>query len=326
MARTALIAGVLLTFAAGVYPGDASAQNTRSDPIARMNTPGMPGGLFNPSDLEKFREVDDRTSVKAKARARSESLKLVGAMKLPCELTDAEQAGRGEAKVDGKTVDVNVYEVACTNGMGYFLEAYGPERSIAMSCFAADATHAADIAEGKKSELYCQLPANKDIKAMAGTLLTRASTECSINAVRWFGLTMAADVEYSEVACADGRGYLLKIPRTGPSPQVTAMTCVDAAAHGLKCHLTDGGPVALPITTQTFRDALKQNGIGCESLQLRVIGRESIDKRYVVEVECPAPPNNFVAFIPLNGSTKPFETLDCAAAVGRGVVCQLGPK
>lgn len=291
-----------------------------------MNTPGMPGGMFNPGDLEKFREIDDRTSVKAKARARGESAKLTGAMNLPCEISDAEQAGRGEARVDDKRVDVNVYEVACSSGMGYFLESYGSERSIAMSCFAADATHAADVAEGRKSEFYCQLPANKDVNAMAATLLTSASTECSVAAVRWFGLTMAGDVEYSEVACANGKGYLLKIPRAGAVPQVTAMTCQEAAAHGLKCHLTDGGPVATPVTTQTFRDALKQNGVGCEPLQLRVIGRESVDRRYVVELHCPQPPSDSVAFIPLEGNTRPFELLDCAAAVGRGVVCQLSSK
>lgn len=326
MMRLALIAGAILILAGGSYGGGARAQSTRSDPISRMNTPGMPGGVLNPNDLEKFREVDDRTSVKARARARAESMKITGAMNLPCELTDAEQAGRGEANVDGKKVDVNVYEVACGNGMGYFLESYGPGRSIAMSCLAADATHAADVAEGKKSELYCQLAANKDVKVMAGTLMTRAGTGCAVSTLRWFGLTMKGDVEYSEVACADGKGYLLKIPRTSATPDITAMTCQEAAAHGLKCHLTDGGPVATPVTTQTFRDALKQNGVACEPLQLRVIGRESIDRRYVVEVHCPQPPSDSVAFIPLEGTAKPFELLDCAAAVGRGVVCQLSSK
>jgi len=42
--------------------------------------------------------------------------------------------------VDGKRVEVTIFEVACSNGMGYLLASLGTEKPMVMSCFAADAT------------------------------------------------------------------------------------------------------------------------------------------------------------------------------------------
>jgi len=54
-----------------------------------------------------------------------------------------------------------------------------------------------------------------------------------------------------------------------------------------------------------------------------VVGQENVLKRYVVEFQCPQQPKGLVAFIPLNGNTAKFETLDCKAAAKKGVTCQL---
>jgi len=73
---------------------------------------------------------------------------------------------------------------------------------------------------------------------------------------------------------------------------------------------------------QTFRDALAANGIKCESTKSRVIGQENIRKRYVVEFACPEQPKGLVAFIPVEGNTNPFETIDCSTAVSRHILCE----
>jgi hypothetical protein len=277
-------------------------------------------GFTNPltgQDMEKMHDVTEQD----RARAREVSARLIAALALSCELTAAERVGRGQIQVDGKGMTVEVYEVACGNGVGYLLEPQGPQKPVAISCFAAEAAHA-DSGSGK-SDLYCQLPANKDVKASAAGLLAKSGASCSVNAVRWFGFSAASRTEYSEVACADGAGYLLKIPQTGVSAQVSAMSCREAAAQGLKCRLTDAGPVSTPVSLQSFRDALKHNGVDCEPAQLRLIGRETVDRRYVVEVQCPQQPKGMVAFIPLDGNTSKFETIDCAAAVEQEIVCKL---
>ena len=259
-----------------------------------------------------------------RAKARLESAKLITAMQLGCKATETERIARGKTQVLGKAIDVNVYEVACDNGAGYLLMSQQPQKPLVISCFAADATRAADAAQGKTSGLYCQLAANKDVKAMATALLSRAGTHCGVSDVKWFGMNAATQTEFTEVACADRQGYLLKIPQTGPSPQVSVVSCQEAAAQGLKCHLTEAGPVAAKVSMQALRDAINQNGLQCGIQQMRLVGRESVDRRYVVELQCSEEPRGLVVFVPVEGSTKPFESMDCKAAVEeRNVRCTL---
>ena len=286
---------------------------------------GMQSGFSVPLggvDMLKLHEVTDRERLKAK----EESGKLISALQLSCEPSDAALVGRGSARSDGKTIAVTAYEVTCSNRMGYILVSQGPQRPIAMSCFAADARHTAGVAQGENSDLYCQLAANTDLKVMAASQMTSAGTKCAVSEVRWFGLSASSQSDYSEVACADGAGFLLKIPQTATSGAASVMSCQEAARQGLNCRLTDGGPVSTPVTMQTFRDALKQNDVKCEPLRLRMIGRESVAKRYVVEVQCQEQPNGLVAFIPVAGNTNKFETLDCAAAIERQIRCEFTTK
>jgi hypothetical protein len=285
----------------------------------------VPSGLGFPlarGDTLKLRDI----TVRDRAKAKQESGKLVSAIQLSCELTDAALIGRGKGNADGKIIDVNAYEVACSNRAGYILVSQGAQNPVAISCFAANAMHAARDAKDESADLYCQLAANKDVKVMAASLMATAGTTCAVNDVRWFGQNALTQTDYSEVACADGNGFLLRIAQTGPAAEVSVIGCQEAAKRGLKCHLTDGGAVTSPVTLQAFRDALKQNEVNCEPTNMRIIGRESVDKRYVVEVTCQEQPNGLVAFIPVAGNTNKFEAIDCAAAVERQIRCELGAK
>jgi len=329
MIRCAAVVLALAGLAAAA--GFASAQSVPgpmvSVPSGTRSGVGLP---LNSADIEKLRDLVDRDHgltgrelASAKKRAKEESTRLVSADELACEVTDAERVGGGKGTAGGKSIDVNVYEVACANGMGYFLVSQGAERPVVLSCFAAEATHAADAATGKMSESFCQLPANKDVKATATSMLSTAGRTCAVSNFRWFGMNAAERTEYSEVACADGKGYLMKIPQSRPAAQASVMSCEEAAKQGLKCHLTDVGAVSAPVTMQTLRDALKQHGVDCEAAQLRLVGRESVRRRYVVEVQCPGQPQGMVTFIPLADNPNEFESLDCAAAVERQVTCEL---
>jgi hypothetical protein len=253
--------------------------------------------------------------------ALKESQKVIEALALPCELVDAEHAGGGRIQVNGHTVEVAIYEAACRSGTGYFLVSQPPEKSLAISCFAAEAAHAADTAKGvKPDEFACTLPGHSDVKTMAAAVLKEAGTACDVNNYRWVGVGTVNATEYSEVACADGQGYVVEVPGTGLTARVAIVGCQDAVKEGIKCALT---AVTMPVTLQTFRDAIKDHAVDCEPAQLRYIGRETQGRRYVVELQCPQQPHGLVAFIPLEGNSKPFETLDCAAAATRAVTCKL---
>jgi hypothetical protein len=323
MIRTTLVLSIFALATVCAFSEFTSAQGLK-DPATTMTTPGVPGtGMLSQADVAKLNKAAANQTAQAKARAKVETTQLARSINLACDITDAELVGGGKIKQDGKLVDLKLYEISCGGGMGYFLESREPQSPIAISCFAADATHAADTERGVKSDFFCQLPANKDVKVMAASLMTVAGTACTVDKIRWFGVTDSGRTEYSEVACADDKGYFLKIARADPTAQTTVLSCQEAAQRGLKCRLTDGGPVAASMSKQALLDAVKRNGVECEPAQMRIIGRESESKRYVVELQCPQQPKGLIAFVPLEGNTNKFEALDCRAAAREDIPCQL---
>jgi hypothetical protein len=256
--------------------------------------------------------------------ARKESERLINELSLPCELVDAERTGGGRIRIDGRMLDVRVYESACRSGTGYFLVSQPPQKSLAISCFAAEAARAADAAQGvKPDEFTCALSDHNDVKTMAASVLKGVGTACDVRDYNWVGVSYVNGTEYSEVACADGQGYVLEVPKTGLDAQISVVGCQEAVKQGVKCTLT---AVTMPVTLQTFRDAIRDHAVDCEPAQIRYVGRETQGRRYVVELQCPQQPKGLVAFIPLEGNPKPFETLDCSAAVARAVQCTLTAK
>ena len=247
-----------------------------------------------------------------KEYARKESQKLIDALSVPCELVDAEQAGGGKVDIHGRMLDATVYEAACRSGTGYFLVSQPPEKSLAISCFSAEAARATDVAQGAKPDDFsCTLSGYKDAKTMAAAVLKGVGTACDVSDYRWVGVSTTTGTEYSEVSCEGGQGYVLEVPKTSQAATLSVVECQDAVKEGLKCALT---AVTMPVTLQTFRDAIKDHAVDCDPAEIRYIGRETQGRRYVVELQCPQQPKGLVAFIPLQDNPTPFETLDCSAA------------
>src|SRR5277367_6185172 len=200
-----------------------AAPSGLADPVPLSAQSGFPFPMAS-ADMLKIRDITERD----RAKAREESAKLAKSIELSCNVTDAALIGRGKGNADGKVIDLNAYEVACSNHAGYILVSQGPQKPVAMSCFAADARRAAGAAKDENADLHCELAANKDGKVMATSLMAAAGTTCVVSKYRWFGLNAASQTDYSEVACADGEGFLLKIAQTGPSAQISVMSCQEA--------------------------------------------------------------------------------------------------
>jgi hypothetical protein len=76
-----------------------------------------------------------------------------------------------------------------------------------------------------------------------------------------------------------------------------------------------------------FKEELSRNGVGCETKRARIVGRESIKRRYLVEFDCADRPEGLVAFVPPAGDTAhPFESMTCALAAARGIRCEWVPQ
>ncbi|MEP6886371.1 MAG: hypothetical protein ABJC66_16605, partial [Gammaproteobacteria bacterium] len=264
-----------------------------------------------------------------RATAKAQSAKIIEALHIACVVSNAQLivAGSRKSATSGKQVKTQVYEVACVDGMGYLLQAPGSEAPIGISCLSAEVARAADVAKGREPGFFCKLADNRDVYAGVSSMIAAAGEPaCVVRDLKAFGRSASTASEYTEVACQDGKGFLLRMPLPGSTAPAQVNSCADAAKQGIKCRLTDSGPVEIPVTLDAFKSALAQHGVSCKIDPLRMIGQEDHLKRYVVEYRCADQATGAVAFLPLEGNTNPYETMDCkTAASEHGVTCEFTP-
>jgi hypothetical protein len=313
------------------FSAPATAQNA---PGIHQDNGGLNGSLTR-GDLEKLSgdhrnsPTEPKDTPEERAKAKVQSAALLQSLQISCDVGDAKLivAGKTKPKTGGKEVDTRLYEVACINAMGYLLEAQG-DTPLAISCLTAEEARAADVTKGKAPSYFCQLPGNADVYALVRSMIIDGTgAQCTVQALQGFGRSESMHSDYSEIACTDGNGFLLRMAQPGFQAKTVVMSCIEAAKQGIKCKMTDTGSVeSTVVTTQTFKDALAHNGVTCPIGQIRVVGQEEHLKRYVVEYLCADQATGTVAFIPLSGNTNPFESQGCAAALtDRGVKCSLAP-
>ncbi len=331
-----LLAALWLGGIAFAQSGPPGGVSTGQGPGNHLGQNNMTQDQFNQvqdyADRSKRLTKEDKAKGKTVADLQAEDkaavVQMVKDMPLSCEVTDAILMAQGPATIDGKTVDTKTYEASCSNGLGYFLVQPAEGKPYGFSCLAADATAQADVAAGRKPGIVCKLPANADMKVMAQSVLTKAGKACSaISNYRWIGQNAAKHMEFDEFGCDGGNGYIVISALPGASFAPIARTCPESAKSGLPCKFSDNGTV---ITVQTFRDALAAHNVACNASDdgIKALGQENARKRYVVEFLCPVQhPNGLVAYIPLAGSTAPFDVTDCPTAFKRsGAMCVLNKK
>jgi hypothetical protein len=339
MKRIIISAGLGLLLAAVPAPaqtgsmggGGGNGPGSTVTPGTQMGRGNISAEDFN--KLQDYADVSKRLTGENKGKTVEDLMKedkaaatgLVTATPFACQVDKAVLAAEGPAAIDGKTVHTKTYETVCTNGLGYFLTARETLPTAALSCFAADAANAADKAAGRKPGPVCALPEVANAKTMATNMMARAGILCTARDYRWVGSNSSAHLEFGEVACTDNTGYIVTYALPGSTAPVRIVSCRESNARGLPCKLSDNGGEAL--TSQTFRNTLKQRSIACDAgdKDVRLHGQETNLKRFVVEFKCSQHPQGLVAYLPLNGVKAPFEAIDCAAAAKRGVVCTLTP-
>jgi hypothetical protein len=273
------------------------------------------------SELKRLGEMVDQWSrVEGKSgvsprEARKRTAQMLEVLGVSCEIADAVYRGTGPG--DAKP---HLYEAACVDGMGYLMSLAGESLS-GTSCLSGD-----ELA----TQVKCALPANADRNGIAAAVLRGKSVTCAVRDVRWLGVD-AASLDHVEVACEEAAGYVLRYPRPGHRGEHAVIGCEQAGKSGVFCQLTasssapGGGPGSRPALSW-FNDALTRHGVSCGTRRARIVGRESIKRRYVVEFECEARPEGLIAFVPAEGDTvNAFETLNCVAAASRGIHCQFLP-
>jgi hypothetical protein len=325
----------------------ARAQRVPSTSTGPAAPEGHITGYMSQDDISGLADFVDSTrrlepkDLVSKTQATKRATVMLSALHTDCQLTDAEHIASGKAAVGGQPVTVGLYEVACGNGMGYLLTLMGLSSASGISCFAASAIVRSETSGPAKVDLKCRLPANQNLNTMATTLLRNAGATCSAHDLRWLGQSSDPKVDYTEVHCSDGQGWVLRTPVPGSIGKIDVLSCQDAAIHGAACQISAavsatpsaattaaaGTPSAVAEARpnlQWFKDALAKSGVSCEVKKARIVGRESIKRRYIVEYQCPQQqPRGLVAYVPAAGDTSnAFESIDCDAAALRTIACQ----
>jgi hypothetical protein len=263
--------------------------------------------------IDQWNRVEGKEGVPPRV-ARTRATAMLAVLKVSCVVSEASY--RGPAPGDAKQI---VYEAACENGMGYLLFLQDSSLS-GTSC----------LAGRPDSAVKCALPANADSKIAAGVVLNHNHVPCRVQDLKWLGAN-AANLEHVEVACEGGAGYVVRSPLPGSDGKLDVLSCQDAGKQGIACELTGPAPAAAGAdarpTLAWFKEALVRNGVTCQTRRARIIGRESIKRRYLVEFECLERPEGLVVFVPAQGdATNSFESMNCALAEERGVHCALLAK
>jgi hypothetical protein len=235
-------------------------------------------------------------------------LKVLGAS---CVVSDAAYRG----KAPGNDAQ-HIYEAACDDGMGYLLTLHDTTLS-GLSC----------LATSDDSPVKCALPANADNKGMAGAVLKRGGVECRVRDLKWLGIS-AANLDHIEAVCEGGGGYVMRSPQLGSGGKLEVLSCEDAVKQGVACQLSPQAASASQSSADSrptlswFKETLSRNGVSCESKRARIVGRESVKRRYLVEFECADRPDGLVAIVPPAGDTvNSFESMNCVSAAERGIRC-----
>jgi hypothetical protein len=225
---------------------------------------GAPPAAFA-ADKPKPYEKDQIT------KGMKEAPPVVLAAGVPCSVTNAAYIGQSTAKDDkGKDVKQDVYEVACSEGLGYGLVAPVGQTPKAYDC----------VALIGNASLACRLPENADPKKGLQPIVAKTGAQCTISDVRYLGSKPTGEAFY-EVGCAPAPGFLLQTMK-GQAPKT------------IGCDQVAGGAMACKFTTAEQLDAannakagalLAKSGKTCQMTKSRSIGQlQSGDTAY--EVAC----------------------------------------
>jgi len=107
--------------------------------------------------LTKEEKESGKTLEQILAEDKAFAAQMAKAMPLACDVNEAMLAAQGPTTgADGKEIKTKTYEVACTNGMGYFLISLDPGTPYGISCFAADTARQADVKAGRQPAPVCK--------------------------------------------------------------------------------------------------------------------------------------------------------------------------
>jgi len=319
MKRMALTVALLTSFALG-----SMAISTFADAQDRPRGRDLRGAQeTRDTSGEIIRNGKALTPEEAKAAGMAEAPAVAQRASIACTVTDATATGAGTITIDGAKVAVKTYEVACQEGLGYFLQDRGESGAFAFDCIqvAANAAAADAAAAGQPARRgqpaaaaaaapTCALPANQNANSMIQPTVTSAGARCTVTNVNFMGQSPSTGMKRYEVACNEGMGYVVD---RHPTEAPAAVDCLTAGMAGQECKLTTKAQINAYIGSIASR-----SGRTCAIADTRVMGSNSAGSIYY-ELSCSGSPG----YVMETKGGAFVRALDCLEAAGIGGGCTL---
>jgi hypothetical protein len=215
----------------------------------------------------------------------------------PCEIENARAIGAGAKNA--------YFEVACKGGTGYILQTAVPVsvagEVVANSCLVYE--------EG--SNVSCKLTDRATQLAIVDTLAGQSGKSCAVKDKRYV-LSTKSD-NYFEVACQDGKGYMLQQSNAGAL--VRTIDCAQAGFVGGGCTLTDS------VAAQTEQAGLytklaNKAGFDCKVAKYGLLPTND-NRKEVVEMQCSNRPDGAIGVF----EATTAQIYDCVASELLGYRC-----
>jgi hypothetical protein len=160
-------------------------------------------------------------------------------LKVPCEVSDAAELKNGHGKAaDGSTVTIQTYEVVCKDSLGWIISKSSNGTTQFVDCLALE-TGALAAGKAWPKGYLCGLPENNTPFLGLRPLATKAAPGCVLTDGTYMGSGGQPPILRYEIACKDGKGFIVDAPAPGSTAAFSALTCDEAKAAGAACTLAD---------------------------------------------------------------------------------------
>lgn len=217
-----------------------------------------------------------------------------------CQLTAARGIGH---TVDGAVTE---FEVACAGGAGYIVDASFPLSISKPARFNPCVAY---------SPPKCTLTDAAASDAYFNSLISKMGKPCQLKDKRYVGV--AADgSEFYEVACQNGKGYMLQVAANGQvSPGIDCAVAENIAGG---CTLTNSRE-AQTEQAGLYTTLAQKAGFACNVSKYGPIDA-NVPGHEVVELACSNRPDGAIAIFPADAS-QPGRIYDCAHSELAGYRC-----
>jgi hypothetical protein len=215
-----------------------------------------------------------------------------------------------KARPIGQSPTHFIYEVSCQGGAGYILQIphLGAGDPAANPCIGYDEASTA---------VKCTLTTPDQRNATFNTLLASGGKPCTLKAKHFVGTTPTHS-DYIEVACNEGKGYVLEIDKAGKLK--AEIDCAQAGGIAGGCTLTDSR-AAQTEQNGVYTRLAKKAGFNCDVAKYAAfaVDKPGLD---VVELQCANRPDGGVGLFPATGDAH---VLDCIRSQTEGYRCSYTP-